>query len=173
MKLASRPPRAVTPVVETGDRVRGEAVRRTPDVRALARQAFRDTAAALQPELARERPAALVAALTTALMALACTDAGRALALWPLESMAPDDAAYVRRFRLLAREMIGLALTRASGSGLLKRCDTGLLARALVNDADFLGRTLAHLERRRARRLATFVFEQRLSTYLPGARAAA
>jgi hypothetical protein len=122
--------------------------------------------------LARPREPGLLPELVTALVSLACTGAGRALALCPLESLSSGEAVYVRRFRLLAREMIRLALTRAAAAGQLRRCDYGLLARALVNDADFLGRALAHVDERRARASAAFVFEQRLRTYLvPRARA--
>jgi hypothetical protein len=140
------------------------------DVRALARQAFRDAAAVLQPALAREPEPGLLPHVVAALVSLACREAGRALALCPLESLSSREAVYVRRFRVLAREMVRLTLTRAAGSGHLKRCDCGLLARALVNDADFLGRALAHVDEGRARASAGYVFTERLRPYLLPAR---
>jgi hypothetical protein len=132
----------------------------------LARQAFRDTSAMLQPALAREPPLGILPPLVAALVSLACTNAGRSLALCPLESLSSGDAVYLRRFRVLAREMVKLALTRAAGRGDLRRCDFGLLARALVNDADFLGRALAHVDEDRARDSARYVFAGRLRAYL-------
>jgi hypothetical protein len=122
-------------------------------------------AVVLRPALAQQADADLLPRVVDALVMLTCTAPARSLALIPLESLSNRDAPYLRRFRLIAREMIRVALARARYQGLLVSHDCRLLARALVNDVDRLARMLVPVEERRARELAAYVFGERLRTY--------